>query len=64
MVERKWMPRIHIPSPLHEKKLFLLLAKKTMLGRRAFSETIKVKSSDRQIGLYEKKNSPISKTDD
>ena len=44
-----------ISSPLHEKRAILLLVKKQMIGRRAYSDITKVKPSNREIVLYGKK---------
>ena len=46
-----------ISSPLHEKRAILLLVKKQMIGRRAYSDITKVKPSNREIVLYGKKQS-------
>ena len=46
-----------IRSPLHEKRIVMLLLKKQMFGRRAYTESIKVKPSSRQLNLYEKQYS-------
>lgn len=49
------MEKISITSPLHEKRIILLLVKKQMIGRRAYSDITKVKSPSREIELYGKK---------
>lgn len=46
---------ITISSPLHEKRALLLLVKKQMIGRRAYSDITKVKPSNREVQLYGKK---------
>jgi hypothetical protein len=48
------MERIIITSPLHEKRLMLLLVKKQQIGRRAYSDITKVKPSSSKRALYEK----------
>jgi hypothetical protein len=45
--------KITITSPLHEKRILLLLVKKQMIGRRAYSDITKVKPSNRETKLYE-----------
>lgn len=54
--------KITISSPLHEKRLLLLLVKKQMIGRRAYSDLTKVKPSNREIQLYEKQKCKQNKT--
>jgi hypothetical protein len=49
------MEKISITSPLHEKRIILLLVKKQIIGRRAYSDITKVKSPSREIELYGKK---------
>jgi hypothetical protein len=49
------MEKISITSPLHEKRIILLLMKKQMIGRRAYSDITKVKPPNREIELYGKK---------
>lgn len=51
-----------ISSPLHEKRVLLLLVKKQMIGRRAYSDITKVKPSNREIQLYEKQTFKQNKT--
>jgi len=51
------MESISISSPLHEKRLMLLLVKKQQIGRRAYSDITKVKPSSRKEVLYEKQKS-------
>ena len=41
-------------NPLHERRLLMMLVKKQMLGRRAYSDITKVKPSNREFVLYEK----------
>lgn len=41
-------------NPLHERRLLMMLVKKQMLGRRAYSDITKVKPSNRDFILYEK----------
>jgi hypothetical protein len=53
---------ITISSPLHEKRLLLLLVRKQMIGRRAYSDLTKVKPSNREIQLYEKQKCKQNKT--
>ena len=53
---------ITISSPLHEKRLLLLLVRKQMIGRRAYSDITKVKPSNREIQLYEKQKCKQNKT--
>jgi hypothetical protein len=48
---------IKVSSPLHEKRVLLLQIKKQSIDRRAYSDITKVKSSNREIILYEKQNS-------
>jgi hypothetical protein len=48
---------IKVSSPLHEKRVLLLQFKKQRIERRAYSDITKVKSSNREIILYEKQNS-------
>ena len=43
-------------NPLHERRLLMMLVKKQMLGRRAYSDITKVKPSNRDFILYEKQN--------
>ena len=47
-------------SPLHEKRILLLLVKKQMIGRRAYSDITKVKPSNREVVLYGKKQRPTT----
>lgn len=49
-----------ITSPLHEKRILLLLVKKQMIGRRAYSDITKVKRSNREVVLYGKKQRPTT----
>lgn len=41
-------------NPLHERRLLMMLVKKQMLGRRAYSDITKVKPSNREFILYER----------
>jgi hypothetical protein len=50
---------ILISSPLHEKRILLLLVRKQMIGRRAYSDITKVKPSNRETKLYENKKQNI-----
>ncbi len=48
------MEKITISSPLHDKRILLLLVKKQQIGRRAYSDITKVKPSSRKVSDYEK----------
>lgn len=48
--------KMYMPSPLHDKEVLLRLVKKQQIGRRAYSDITKVKTTNRKTALYEKKN--------
>jgi hypothetical protein len=50
------IPTIKFSSPLHEKRLIMLLMKKQFFGRRAYSDITTVKLTNKQVGLYEEKH--------
>lgn len=45
--------KIQLVSPLHEKRILLLLVKKQMIGRRAYSDITKLKPSSRETRFHE-----------
>ena len=49
-------------SPLHEKRLLLLLVKKQQSGRRAYSDITKVKPSSSKRTSYEKQKDKCNQT--
>jgi hypothetical protein len=56
--------KIVLISPLTEKRILLLLVKKQMIGRRAYSDITKLKPSSREIRFHEteKQNTTLEAT--
>jgi hypothetical protein len=56
--------KIVLISPLTEKRILLLLVKKQMIGRRAYSDITKLKPSSRETRFHEteKQNTTLEAT--